>query len=402
MSMEIFSSRANPKTLTAAVSEGVMQAIPEHGMASSVDLAIKRSKSELIDLMNMGVEADDPLLICRSFGAITAKLLTMPSIKIPNNKVETPEAIQIMRSVLATLVDPNHRLEIAVAFGGSEGPATLRTAPYIHPALETAEIFNKFGAPTPRVRIFNAHEVSSSINGLDANVAKKRADQTSRFMRAYVSHFAPTICPSVIVSDCSFDELRSLSHDEDSDMLLKLLRSEETTLSPEELLAQSAMKALLRSARKHSQSAVNIEETVAGYAAAHGLSFKNYGYSDVDSVIKIGGEGESKFDQIQFFMANRHHNLGRTVTNLNINGKPQPISRRNRAGLIPPYYREGAGEFSLDSDPDSLSEDINQLTQHYSASGLRSGSDFTFLPQHVAPGYLDFVKKHLGSEQGAV
>ena len=251
----------------------------------------------------------------------------------------------------------------------------------------------------PIARFYNAHTISSAINGLTAEAAERRAEQASHLITNYVEQFYPDVAPYVQQETIDIAEIRAKGMNEDAQVLLDILHTPIQGLSSDELAIRQALEKLRRASAKHAGESFEQQELIlCTYAAAHGITFHNYGNPSVSGVIKLGGQGEAPFDLIQQHMATRHLIFGETaLSNIDVAGNTQLVNLRTKAGLLPPYYleRDAEGihrEFTVESTADDIPESTRAMADHYKAHGLRTGEDFLHLPLRIQPVFSGFAR----------
>lgn len=339
---------------------------------SYVGEALATSREKLHDVCEQEGTADR----AHALGKVVAHVLTDPALKIGERRKSA--TIQLVTE-LANHCLGNETLEVTTALGGSEDAPSVRLISYISPLLEIGSVFAAADMVPPRMRVVAAHAVSSTLNGLDAEIATRRANQASTLICNLATLFYPECVQQLEIEALTMEELRAVGHSEDTEHLLKLIHSKEQ----DEPVQASLQKLLGRATKKHA-SHLNEEQhaqILAGYGAAHGLSFHNYRFPHVKSAIKIGGQGEAPFDVIQQHMTDRAAEHGEHVVNTS-SGSPILVNLRSRAGTIPPYHLEGAAEITADTPPDQMPL-LSEAIQHYHAAGLRSGEDLSHLPERL-------------------
>jgi hypothetical protein len=398
------------KAMNRAIQEGVAAACPDETMQNRVGGALSHMTPEALgsDLLNDIAERRDALELAHDIGFINAAIITLPNLKTTTGKgvatYNTPTNTQIVREVTRKLLNPDRNLEVTVALGGSEQAPSLRLPTYIQPALDIAAIFVSRDRQPPTLRIVNAFQISSTLNGLDPQLAEHRATQAEQLMGAYIDTFHQELVPHVRMERLTFEEVAAKTEAIDAEMLESIMNADSESLNPEESIAQQALLRLRRAAAKHYQGGdQEVDAIICGYAATHGLAFHNYGYPDVDGVIKIGGRGEAPFDVIQQFMASAYAKLGQMpVANRTSRGTTQLTSLRSVAGTIPPYYPEtsqttGMIEPTVDSTVEDIPNSHAELVDMYASNGLLSGVDLAQLPSHIALDYAQFLRRFLGT-----
>lgn len=389
-----------PQHIKGAILEGIYDAVTETKQRQKIVDLYNTARPQLVDLLRGLGDCKDPLSSAHAFGLIGSRILSLSGIKHPEGKISNPINVQLLRETLSCAIpSPAYRpyvLEVGIGLGGSELCPSLRTPVYIQPSLEIAEAFLGSDIVAPVIRIFNAHKVSSTLNSLNPDVAQHRANQASDFISAYVAQFYSHLRDRIVIEDLDINQIDMSLYLNDVNLLTSLLDAEPELLNVEEQRARQALERLKRSAQKHSaEPEAKIEEVVCGYAATHGISFKNYGDATTDGVIKLGGQGESQFDVIQQFLALAHAKIGDVpVANINSDGLPQLICLRTRAGTIPPYYPE-TSELTVESDPSEIPVDIAELQAGYKQRGLLSGGDFDHLPLSIKHQLPSFFRVYL-------
>lgn len=371
--------------LNAALMDGIETGVhPDSSLAPPRIEGLTRSVlGEQVDLVQQGcADGSDPV---RGIGFVVARTLTSKELKI--GELNKPVNRQFVLEVARHALLDDYGLEVVTAFGGSESVPTLRAIPYSTPALELAKACDDAGLTQPTVRFVAAHAVSSSLNGLNSETARVRADQ----ILGLTDRLRDVAYPNINITNehLSLDELRKRGYESDTEHLLEILTSESTADGVAEV--RNALEKLVRLSGKHADSTdeSQLQRTAAGYAAAHGFAYHNYGYHK-DGVIKFGGQGEAPFDTIQQYMASRSVAMGLQVGNLDKDGLPILVNLRTRAGTIPPYYTEGLDELTVVSK--GVPGTVDAAIEHYRNAGLRSGSDFSNLPQHVMDQWGDIVR----------
>lgn len=393
-----------PKVAHSAIMEGVTAGARDPAKISKVENLFRETKDGLLDLYVTANERQLPLSSLEAVGYAVGSILTNPALKCAQGSQETlltPTNAQLVREVLSVAVNPEHRLEINLAIGGSEAPPSLRLPIYVDAAIQVAEGFFPTTLKLPRVRIFNAFEISTSINGLDAELAAKRAEQASQLATGYVQTFYPLLRKCVVVENLTASELDADIFEHDAARLLLLLQSDRQLMNAQETEAFEALTRLRRAAAKnYTGGDSNIEAIICGYAATHGQSYRNYGSSSVDGVIKVGGRGEASFDVLQQYLSSVHAKIGRiAVSNLKPDGSTQLVNLRMRAGDVPPYYpqrdSQGKLELTVESTPDDIPLSYEVLKAQYKRRGLLTGSDFDHLPPTIREQLPYFLKNYL-------
>lgn len=396
------------KAMNRAIQAGVAEGCPDEMVRNRVGGAISHMTPEALgDILPDIAGRPDALELTRDIGFINAAVIALPSLKTTTGKgvasYNTLVNTQLLRELSQKLVDPSRNLEVTIALGGSEQAPSLRLPTYIQPALDIATIFMQRDRQPPVVRIVNAFQISSALNGLDSELAERRAAQSEDLMRGYIEAFYPELMPHVEMERLTFEEVTAKTVVDDVEMLKNIMNAEPQRVTKDEKEAQQALHKLRRAAAKHYQGAdqTDIDDIICGYAATHGLAYHNYGYADVAGVIKIGGRGEASFDVIQQFMANAYAELGTVpVANRTKGNGVQLTSLRNIAGAIPPYYPEvsqatGVHELTVDTDNVELPETLEAMIDLYESKGLLSASDLRQIPSHIAPHYVDFLRGYL-------
>jgi hypothetical protein len=373
------------KELRSALANSVEQSCQEMGqgdpkrLATMVEDAVK---TEGVAAMSV----DDIWRI----GQVSAAALACPYLKI--GQLRSPQNMQAVRELSRAVMSPDYNLEIAVGLGGSEMAPSLRLPSYVLPALEIGRSLVSVGV-APRLRVFLAHEVSSAANDLDTDIAKARATQASLLIKSFAEEFYPDCAPSLSITHTSMDELRQKGLEQDKDILVRPMlpndgNGQDTT--------SDALCKISARAEKHSERpSGELPEIACLYAAAHGLAFHNYRYPEVGGVIKIGGQGEAPFDVIQQYMSDVAFANGNYVANLATNSQPQTVGLRSKAGTIPPYYLEGSSELTVDSRPNDIPGNTQEIVDLYNANGLRSGSDYLQMPDAVQSRYCGYLRNYL-------
>jgi hypothetical protein len=323
--------------------------------------------------------SDKPLA---AIGHITAQTLTSPLLKI--GKLRTPHNAQLAREIARHIVRPGYNLEIAVGLGGSTQPPSLRLLAYLAPLLELGQSFADAEVTQPKLRVVAAHEVSSSTNGLDPDIARARALQAGQVLTRLSRLYSSDVRPSF--EHQSMQDLLDHGLLSDAEHLQQLIDKPGPHM-------EKLQKLLQRATSKHASTEDSDEQKriLATYVAAHGLSFHNYRHSDVHGTIKLGGQGESPFDAMQQYMAERALQLGEHVTNSSPEDGTQQVTLRMHAGVIPPYYLESPFELTVETSSETVPDTASQAAELYHAHGLRSNTDFHHVPDRMSQTMKDYL-----------
>ena len=271
-----------------ALSEGIIAGAVDHvqqaelpKLSSAICDALVNRREDI----NQAYRGTGDTERARALGFVVAGILTMPQIKIGDRR--KPTNVQLVQEVTNQVLCEDNNLEISVALGGSEQPPSLRLVSYVSPMLEIGSLFARQHLPVPTLRVVAAHAVSSTLNGLDAKRAHERANQATTIIDRLVEMYYPECRSSVVFEHLEVDELQEKGHDKDTAYLLEILEGEDD--SPTEVTS-SLVKLLARATKRHAsgRDAQEHASVLAGYGAAHGLSFHNYRYPSVTSAIKIG------------------------------------------------------------------------------------------------------------------
>lgn len=389
-----------------AVSDGIELGVDGVSQQSKLKGFVREASLHLGDAMALVSAREDGRDVFREFGMVAGRVLTLSGIKHPEGKLKNPSNVQLLREILRSSMRRSepltpYRMEVSIGLGGSELPASIRTLAYIQPAIDILCSFDGTRLLSrPEGRVFNAHRISSALNGLDAATAKRRSEETAKLIEEYAGTFFQGVNLRLEEIDPSVDIYADL-FEEDVEYLGQLFAHppDSKELGEEERLVRVALEKLKRAARKHSNEGEDkIEAIVCGYAATHGQAFKNYGHANVpDAVVKLGGQGEAPFDVIQQNLAQRHVHNAR-FSNPSTEAKTQLINLRTVAGAVPPYYPE-AGEITMESSPDEVPTDLNLLEKKYRTLGLMSVRDFEHLPKEVREHLPDFFRGYLARRQ---
>ncbi len=351
-----------------------------HGLVDSV-------LGEQLDLVRQGCAhagGADPVY---SIGFVVGRTLTSPELRVGD--IKKPANRQLVLEIARHALLPDYTLELVTALGGSETPPTLRAIAYVTPALELAKACQESGLAQPAVRLVAAHAVSSSLNGLDPEIAEMRAHQLLNL----VDRLQETVYPNIKVAKehLSVSALSKKGHESDTEHLLTILQDGSVE---NETPIHRALRKLAQRAVKHASidDGDQHARVVAGYGAAHGLTYRNYRYPDTDGTIKIGGQGEAAFDVVQQYMADRAKINGETVSNHDKQGSPVLVSLRTVAGTIPPYYLEGPAELTVESPSTAIPSTVSAAAEYYAQAGLRSGIDFANVPDPVRQQWSRIVR----------
>lgn len=386
-------------SLRSHIQEGVaelgLQA--EKDVIRTVDGLTTLASSAVSDLQGEIKEHDETGRLIANAAFICAGILHAPGLKLPGSKIVSDQNAQLLREVTKKQLDPTYPLDITVALGGSEDAASLRLPAYVGPALDIAQLFVDRDIEAPVVRIVAAYDISATLNGLNRVVAKRRADEAYSLIEHYAHTFYPDLTTAGLIKGDAptMDDMRNAGLEADAKLLHDLMTCDEADLQSPHLEIAKTLKGLERASQKRSSGGYD-PLVVAAYSAAHGITFRNYATTQTGGAIKIGGQGEAPFDAIQAYMTGLHADDDpATLTNINAAGRPQPISLRNKAGLLPPYYTEGPDEVTIDTPIEQRPVSFDDLTDHYKRHGLRSGSDFAHLPEVVKDGFAKILQANL-------
>lgn len=378
---------SNVKAMRAALHDGAvigttlsLQSESANKVTSFLEEAL-RSEHDRIAQACFDARTEAPV---HAIGQVAARILTSPLLRV--GELRSGQNIQLVREVARHVAIPGHRLEVAVGLGGSVQPPSMRLLAYFTPLLEIGQSFVDADTRPPALRVIAAHEVSSKVNGLDPDIAKHRAEQAGQMLTRLVRIYSRGVGSNLSFEHLSMDDL--IKHDLAADA--KHIRELIDGTGPHQTTLNKMMRrATVKHANTNDTSAM--KRILAAYVAAHGLSFHNYRYPEVHGTIKLGGQGEAPFDQLQQYMAERALKRGEHSTNHCPGGGTRQVSLRMRAGTLPPYYLEADGELTVETTSEEMPDSATNAAKLYEARGLRSGSDFQHLPGQVSRSIKDFL-----------
>jgi hypothetical protein len=222
------------------------------------------------------------------------------------------------------------------------------------------------------IRIFNAYELSASINGLDIEVAASNAKLSQQVLEQYIAEFYPECKGNVVFEYISLAELRNDQQAADRQWV-------EHNASSIPKIRKTLER--LRSRGEEHKGADGTDE----YVASHAQLFRSYitGDDSADTidgpltVIKFGGPGEANFDAIQAeiikarvqrtgIFANTDQR-GVRIPNTAGGNRGEVLSIIQKTGAIPAYYA-GPGEVLFGAAHHMFSR-WEEVLHHYETHG---------------------------------
>lgn len=263
---------------------------------------------------------------------------------------------------------PEYPITITSGFGGTnDETVSSRALGWVTPALSLARSFQQVGATPPTVRIFSAHELSTDINGLDADIATDVALRTQHAIRQYAEQYFPDVVGSLELTTSDYEaiqaELGMLDIEQGVDNILQKLRGQYEAgdlshihhtaagllgaISLNDAVLGNGIKRLIDAGQARGAS----EEGSAQYIMAHTTPQVFGTYVDDKngsiSVIKIGGPSEKPFTGTQravagFTPAKKIGSIARTHFNGDTQG-PAQLHFVSKSDSLPPYYAPKGG-----------------------------------------------------------
>lgn len=272
--------------------------------------------------------------------------------------VENPSPLsksQIFIELLKSSFYPKNTAEIVVGYEGSESLPNIRIFSYLIPALETMRLFSDIKKELPTMRVVNARSASTRLNDLDPLLTLRNALATNEWLQKFVNTFYSDLSSKINFTIPNEEEIfnNPLYHHAVGHII------EELNSNFYSKITQS----LVKKAHKHNKTLSNIPLaqlskaqlyslvlTVAQYVSIH---FVESVFGDARSIsnielkpsfsIKLGGEGEKDFNQMQRIVANKgpingYYRLSTTGSGHLDNNEAKPIHITSKVSPLPPYY----------------------------------------------------------------